>query len=270
MTDERLGLAEPRVIRVQSAHGPFWTYDDDLITQQLQVFGAHTRNELAMVLDQIREGDRVVDMGAHIGTFTVPIARRVGPRGRVLAVEASSATFRLLVRNLGAQGLCDRVQCQRAVLGSDAVPALMRAEVTGNTGAGHFLPDPSGESRCIDVRRLISRCGFARPDFIKIDVEGMEPFILRSLVPLLQTSRPKLYLEVAEEQLARFGATRDEIEELLRGLGYRFFRNQGPRNSTQDAYHQVELERLADGGSFFDLLALPAGRLSGEWSPSSG
>lgn len=43
---------------------------DDLITQQLIAFGAHTRNELAMLLTFIDPDDVVVDVGAHIGTFS--------------------------------------------------------------------------------------------------------------------------------------------------------------------------------------------------------
>jgi hypothetical protein len=40
-------------------------------------------------------------------------------------------------------------------------------------------------------------------------------------------------------------------------LGYRFFRNAGERNAPHDRYVKTELTTLADGGSFFDLLALP-------------
>jgi len=57
--------------RVETDHGTFRSFRDDLVTRQLRRFGAHQRNELAMLLGFVRPGDRVVDVGAHVGTFSV-------------------------------------------------------------------------------------------------------------------------------------------------------------------------------------------------------
>jgi hypothetical protein len=53
MTDDH---AAPRLLRVDTRHGVFHAVADDLITRQLLDFGAHTRNELAMVLDHVSQG----------------------------------------------------------------------------------------------------------------------------------------------------------------------------------------------------------------------
>ena len=95
------------------------------------------------------------------------------------------------------------------------------------------------------------------PDLIKIDVEGMECAILRSIQPILRAVKPILYIEVVREQLERSGGSRDLLQELLEPHGYSFYRNVGERNSSSDTYKMVKLETLADGGDFFDLLALP-------------
>ncbi len=58
-------------------------------------------------------------------------------------------------------------------------------------------------------------------------------------------------------QLARFGVTVAELDAFLRSFGYRFYRNTGERNSGHDRFEQTELATLAEGGNFFDLLALP-------------
>ena len=93
---------------------------------------------------------------------------------------------------------------------------------------------------------------------IKIDVEGMELAALRTAEKLL-AQRPMLYLEISAEHLARHGASPTEVEALLRGCGYRFFRNVGERNSSHDGFILRALELLEEGGSFFDLLAIPEG-----------
>lgn len=100
--------------------------------------------------------------------------------------------------------------------------------------------------------------GGGRVDMIKIDVEGMELAALRTGEQLL-AQRPMLYLEISAEHLARHGASPTEVEALLRGCGYRFFRNVGERNSSHDGFILRALESLEEGGSFFDLLAIPEG-----------
>ena len=238
-------------------YGRFHAPADDQITRQLQAFGAHTRNELAMVLDHLAPGETAVDFGAHIGSFAVPMARKLGPQGRVLAVEAAPEAFALLARNVGLNGLAHRIATVRAIAGEGTEPPLRRVEEAANSGAGHFRPEPGGLARATNAWSLLCGRGFARADFVKLDVEGMETQVLRALAPLLGARRPKLYVEISAAQLARFGSHPAEIEALLRPLGYRFFRNAGARNSPHDRYVKTELGALAEGGAFFDLLALP-------------
>jgi len=251
--DARFGVPE----RIETPYGVFNALADDLITGQLLAFGGHTRNELAMVLDHVAEGDVFVDLGAHIGTFAVPIAQKLGSRGKLLAIEGAPETFRLLERNIGANGLAHRVQTRCVIVGEGDQQKLRRIEVGGNSGAGYYLPDPAGAVAAISARALLCTQGFARFDFLKIDVEGMEWAVLQDLAPLIQTRRPKLYIEVVASQIARFGATVGAIDAFLRAFGYRFYRNVGERNSSNDHYIKAELSGLEDGGEFFDLLALP-------------
>lgn len=238
-------------------HGVFYAQPGDLITAQLAEFGARTRNELAMVLNHIEEGETCVDIGAHIGTFAVPIGHKLGDRGKLLAIEGSPAAHTLLRRNVGANGLANRIQT-RCTIASDGINInFRRMEIDKNSGAGWYLPDSDGPDQASDTKRLLCVHGFANVDFIKIDVEGMEVIILRSLSSILSSKRPKLYIEVVAQQLARFSTSPSDIEDILRPLGYKFYHNTGKRNSTDDYYEKTELTSVECGGPFFDLLALP-------------
>jgi FkbM family methyltransferase len=230
---------------------------DDLITRQLVDFGAHTRNELAMLLEHVDPDDVFVDIGAHIGTFTIPVAKKLGTRGKALAIEGRSETFGILVRNVGANGLAHKVQPLCAIVGQGPKQKMRRVDVDSNTGAGFYTPDETSAHEAVDARTLISAYGFARPDFVKIDIEGMELSVLRSIAPVIAAHRPKLYVEVVADQLARFGASIGDLDAFLRSFDYRFYRNVGERNSPNDQYLKTELLSLEDGGRFFDLLALP-------------
>jgi hypothetical protein len=85
----------------------------------------------------------------------------------------------------------------------------------------------------------------------------MELSVLRSARRVIERDRPILYFEVVVEQMARFGITKGDIEAFLRSHDYRFFRNVGERNSTNDAFTLAEVQTLDEGGVFFDVLAVP-------------
>jgi FkbM family methyltransferase len=210
-----------------------------------------------MVLAHVAKGQVFIDIGAHIGTFTVPIARRLGPHGRTLAIEGSAETYTLLVRNVAANRLAHKIKTVCAIMGEGLQQRLRRVEVKDNSGGGHYLPDPTSEIGAVDALSLIISEGFADPDFIKIDVEGMEARILRTIAPIFDRCRPGLYVEIAPDLLARHGDSVAGLDAFLRSFGYRFYRNTGQRNSSNNRFVKTELATLEEGGNFFDLLALP-------------
>ena len=246
------------LIRISTPTGTFHGFADDVITDHLVDFGAHTRNELAMVLAHIGESDVCVDFGAHIGTYAIPIGRMLGGSGRVLAVEGSAAVFSLLQKNVAENALSHKIETVCAIVGNGVGQTMRRVEVRGHTGASHYLFDDKADLPGQDAYALICESGFDRPNFVKIDIEGMELLVLRSLEPLISAQRPKLYIEMNAETFARFDTTYQDVQDFLSLYNYQFFRNTGERNSGNDLFKKTKLGNLEEGGKFFDLLALPA------------
>jgi FkbM family methyltransferase len=239
---------------VEATFGPMIAFADDLATQQIIEFGAHTRVELAFLLSVVRPGDRVFDLGAHIGSFTIPLARTVGPTGRVVAVEPIGDTFDVLAANVALNGMRERVCLRRALIAPHA--RYDKVTVPGNTGATYFVPvsdEMPGEILSIDA---LAAQTFV-PDVVKIDLEGFDAWALTSSAVIAER-RPILYVEIVLHQLARAGASMAELSELFRRLGYRLFRNVGDRNAAHDRFVPAELADVRDGGEFFDVLALHA------------
>jgi hypothetical protein len=133
------------LIPFNTVHGVLYSLPGDLISGQFLAYGAHTRNEVAMVLDQIGEGDVCVDIGAHIGSFAIPFAQKARSGGKVLAIEACPWNRDVLDRNVAVNGLAGRIQTVCAVVGDGSQPRLRRIEVEGNTGAGFYTQDPISE-----------------------------------------------------------------------------------------------------------------------------
>jgi FkbM family methyltransferase len=248
------GVEALEEIEVEAVFGKILAFKRDLITRQILNFGAHTRPELAFLLSMIDAGDKVFDIGAHIGTFAIPIARKTRESGRVLAVEADRRIFDVLVENIAQNGLT-HVVTMRNVLIAPAAAAFTATHVTDNTAATFFVADHRGKAvRHSTIDELTTDTFF--PNLIKIDIEGMEAWALRNS-SFIAEYKPIVYAEISESQLGRYGATIADLDRTFRELKYRLFRNTGERNAANDDFTVTELGSLTEGGTFFDVLAVP-------------
>jgi FkbM family methyltransferase len=259
----RLVSQRANVVEVQSIFGPMAAFAGDFATRQIEQFGAHTRNEVALLQNFVKAGDLIYDVGAHIGTFAIPLAIAAGENGQVIAVEADAESFALLRQNLVSLGLQSRVTPRLGIAGGRDIP-YRRVRVARHTSATYFVPDPGGALiPAVALDDLADRSiPPHRVAMIKIDVEGMELAVLRSAERTIAHDRPVLYVEISITQMARYGVTLPEVAAFLAPYDYRCFRNIGDRNSTHDAFELVELGGLHEGGEFYDLLAVPADRIA--------
>jgi ubiquinone/menaquinone biosynthesis C-methylase UbiE len=70
-------------------------------------------NPAKMVLPLVRPGQRVLELGPGLGFFTMPLAKFVGPDGRVVCVDVQAGMLDRLGRRLAKRGLQDRVELRR-------------------------------------------------------------------------------------------------------------------------------------------------------------
>ena len=256
---DKLTPKRPTTVEVQSIFGPMTAFAGDFATTQIEQFGAHTRNEVALLQNFVKAGDLIYDVGAHIGTFAIPLALAAGDNGQVIAIEADAESFALLRQNLVSLGLQSRVTAHLGVAGGRSA-RYRRVRVDRHTSATYFIADAEGAAMpAIVLDNLQDQSEpRRRVAVIKIDVEGMELAVLRSAERTIGRDRPVLYVEISIAQMARYGVSLPEVAAFLAPYDYRCFRNIGDRNSTHDAFELVELGDLHEGGEFFDLLAVAA------------
>lgn len=126
----------------------------------------------------IREGDTIVDIGAHIGSFSVRAAR-LAHRGRVYAFEPSSKNFELLTENRLLNDLGNLYIEKCAISAMNGQMTLYTP--AGNAIMGSLLQDTSSHTETVQVRTIdsiVAEHGIARIDLLKMDVEGAEYDIL--------------------------------------------------------------------------------------------
>jgi len=189
----------------------------------LYVCGSFEPNEFAFVDRVLKPGMVFIDVGANDGYYTLFAARRVGPTGRVIAVEPSSRERAHLQRNLGRNGL-ENVQVVAAALGAEPgfVDLLLAHGVhAGHNTLGDFAHDDvvRASSERVQLETLdavVARQGLSRVDMVKIDVEGGEAGVVAGARKVLTTARPVLLMELNERALHAQGQSADALLGILR------------------------------------------------------
>jgi FkbM family methyltransferase len=242
------------VIEIETVYGSILAFENDFITKQILKFGAHTRTEIAFLRSVVRPGDFIFDLGAHIGTYAIPLAQKAGGTGKLLAVEGRRENFQLLERNLKSAGLEAGTIALNALVARPGQHYAVRTP-KGNTGGTYFIPVGNGgvSTAAVSIDQLCER--FFAPRIVKLDIEGGEVSALAGS-RLLQRERPIVYAEVNRQLLNVQGTSIGEFEELLRGNGYRLFRNVGERHAAHDRFVVAELRALPTSLNNFDVLAI--------------
>ena len=204
-----------------SGVGRFFIDDpSDMIKQVIVAGYAWERHQVEIFEEHVEPGSVAVEVGAHIGSHTVAIARLVGPWGRVYAFEPQRKIHRELYHNLALNGLSNVVPLRYAIGAGETRIVEMNPATQGNeggTGVG------AGGDRT-ELRSLDS-FGFERVSLLKIDVEHYENEVLAGAVETIRRNRPVILIEImgGEDYATASPAVLERIHgtwERLETLGY--------------------------------------------------
>lgn len=247
--------------QIRTPFGQFVCFENDLITFQLREFGAHQRSDLAILLSLIEPGDVILDIGAHIGTFAVPLAKRVGPNGRVYAFEAIPEHYQLLSQNAKLNGVEETLIASNAIV-TRGMAAPRGTPYSGNTGAMKL--GESGEIDLHEVPQMTLDDWWEsaippRPcvNIVKIDVEGMEADVLLSGGDMTRREKPVIVFEVGGHDIE--GDPLREMNEFFADRDYQLFINLHERNVSEDKFRIGRLKSLNWSRliGLADVLAVP-------------
>ncbi len=149
----------------------------------------------------IRNNDRILDIGANIGAFTV-FAARQARQGCVHSVEPVAANFQILENNVRLNGL-KNVRLLRAAVGSGT--GKLRIAAAGAASSVVWVDKESTEEvDQIKLQSLIEDMGSI--DLLKMDCEGAEFDILMNASPEVLKRIPRIAMEyhnVSADQTAQ-------------------------------------------------------------------
>jgi FkbM family methyltransferase len=137
-------------------------------------------DELDFLRAHTPTGGAFVDIGANVGTYAMVLARHVGARGRVIAIEPHPVTHARLAFNRAASRL-EQVTLVAAAAGPSDGELLIETD-GDNLGASHVVSGTPSSSAIkvpsLRLERILAEAGISKVDALKIDVEGFEDRVL--------------------------------------------------------------------------------------------
>ncbi|MQF66927.1 FkbM family methyltransferase [SAR202 cluster bacterium AD-802-F09_MRT_200m] len=173
--------------------------------------------------DILKPGMAVIDVGAHVGYYTLLAAKQVGPTGNVFSFEPNQDNHALLLKNVELNGYDNVVVNNLAV--SDRIGAselyLTALDSGRHSMFHHGLPERGVATvNTTTLDAFLESQGWPHIDLIKIDVEGAEQTVLRGMTRLLESSgNLKLIIELNPGMLNSAEVDPLQFLELLTSLG---------------------------------------------------
>ena len=176
------------------------------------------------IAERIKPGNVVIDVGAYIGDTTVMFEQRGCV---VFALEPREDAFICLTYNL------PHVIAIRRPVGMRNQFVNFRDEMIPHNDPGNLggrqvkqADQQSGQLKCISLDEINPH----RCDFIKVDAEGFEPYVLNGAEQLIRRTKPVLHVEVNLPALKDHGFTDPRtVYDIISAWGYRIYERQPER-----------------------------------------
>jgi len=167
------------------------------------VFGTHEPGVVKELEKLVKPGWSAIDVGAIIGYFTLLLANRVGPQGKVIAFEPLAENFRILQENIELNSHPNVVAENFALMSRTERIELRSATPGAITWVASVRVDQNSavESQSVEAISLdeyVQKKGIAKVDFLKIDVEGAEATVLDGATNVMNRDKPIMLIELHE------------------------------------------------------------------------
>jgi FkbM family methyltransferase len=235
---------EPGWAEVEGGFEMFIDPKDDLDQEfYLGTFEPAMRELIAKV---VQAGDTCLDIGAQKGYVSLTLARAAGDSGKVFSFEADSRAAEKFLANIGRSKKSSIHLMQYALGEKEGTCTFALSDVLGWSSrfpnemaknAVHKVVEVPMHSLDALMERKELDLNLDKLSFIKMDVEGSEPFVIKGMRKLLLTAKPILFLEVNYDSLTAAGSSAEELQGLLQDLDYNLYQTKIDRY-----FHRLSLE----------------------------
>jgi FkbM family methyltransferase len=153
-----------------------------------------------------KEGDTVIDIGAHIGKYTLLSSKLVGKTGKVVAIEADPDTFHILERNISLNNLTNILPLNYAIFSTKTRIRLYDQSTTASAKYNSLIltrapqTEKYTEVNADTLDSILEMNGINQVNWIKIDVEGAEYEVLKGATKTLSGENISVLIEIHDVQ----------------------------------------------------------------------
>jgi FkbM family methyltransferase len=188
------------------------------------ILGTHEPNVMKVLNQNLKENMFAIEIGSHIGYFSLYLCNRLKENGKLVLFECSPGVVKLLKRNIEINGFEKFVKIEESAVSDQN--STMDLYITDNSeGATHsIIGGLAGLGKKIEIQTLTLDEYFnlnkieRKLDFLKIDAEGAEGLILKGAKEVIMKYRPTILIEMHTID----GSTYKLAEELLSEFNYSF------------------------------------------------
>lgn len=231
--------------------------NDEWIGRSFDLYGEFSEGEVDLFRHLIKTGDTVLDVGANIGALTIPMARFIGPKGRMIAFEPQQLMYYVLCGNIAINNLVN-TDCLQMALSKEA--GTIQVPIVDISRKGNFGGVSLSKNYEVDIKHKtvptvkLDSCNLSSCSFIKIDVEGMEYEVLLGAKETIKKYQPYIYVEDDREENS------NKLRALIWSMGYSIYSHQPLLYNPGNIYGNPRNEFVVNGDTpvaSLNLLCVP-------------
>lgn len=236
---------------------------DTIDSLRLSVRDIYESFETEFFKKEVKKGNIVLDIGAHIGYYTLIFAKLVGEEGKVFAFEPEPTNFSLLKKNVELNGYKNVILIQKAV--SNKTGTLKLYLCKGNVGDNRIYDSHDGRPSIeIEAIRLDDyfKDNNERINFVKMDIQGAEGGAILGMSQLLEKNKTiKIVTEFWPTGLKKFGTEPEEYLQSLTRLRFKLYELKERDNKIEpvNAISTLLEKYTPENGDFTNLLCVKEG-----------
>jgi FkbM family methyltransferase len=229
LTDRYVSRLESKALKNNLNESLFTTKDNirlwlgnvSVIDQNIKRSGVWEPITTELVKKLIKKNDVVIDVGANIGYYTTLFAKSTGNEGFVYAFEPTTIFHNLLVENISLNHFSNVTIIKKGLSNKKGNIEIL----IDNSSASIHQPQKGDviNKEIIELTTLddyVEEFGLEKINFIKIDIDGHEPFVLEGAIRSIFKFKPIVILEISHLHYFEAGINAWDFYEKLKEWGF--------------------------------------------------
>lgn len=188
------------------------------------VLGQYEEETTRVFERSIKEGMSILDIGAHVGYYSLLSAKLSGPTGKVFSFEPDPDNYSLLIRNIKANSYNTITPINKGVASASGKRTLYLSRLDNGRHSVYLQDSLQNGSVSITTTTMDDFFGalnWPTVDFVKIDVEGAELEVLNGMTGLLERCpKIKIIMELNPQLLKQGNTEPISLVQRLQSLGF--------------------------------------------------